>query len=49
MAGKKSESQGNEPSEGGSHSSSVGNIIGGILFVALLNHGQVAADRKANR
>jgi formate-nitrite transporter family protein len=24
-----------------------GNIIGGFLFVALLNHGQVAADRKA--
>lgn len=23
----------------------VGNIIGGVLFVALLNHGQVAADR----
>ena len=24
-----------------------GNIVGGVLFVALLNHGQVAADRAA--
>jgi formate/nitrite transporter FocA (FNT family) len=23
----------------------VGNIVGGFVFVALLNHGQVAADR----
>lgn len=25
----------------------LGNIVGGVLFVALLNHGQVAADRSA--
>jgi formate/nitrite transporter FocA (FNT family) len=25
----------------------VGNVIGGVLFVALLNHGQVAADSKS--
>jgi formate/nitrite transporter FocA (FNT family) len=24
-----------------------GNIVGGVLFVALLKHGQVAADRAA--
>jgi hypothetical protein len=28
-------------------SSRYGNIVGGVLFVALLNHGQVAADRAA--
>ena len=27
----------------------LGNIIGGVLFVALLNHGQVAADRAAGQ
>jgi formate/nitrite transporter FocA (FNT family) len=26
----------------------IGNIIGGVLFVALLNHGQVSADRAAD-
>ena len=26
----------------------VGNVIGGVVFVALLNHGQVAADRDLN-
>jgi formate/nitrite transporter FocA (FNT family) len=25
----------------------LGNIVGGFVFVALLNHGQVAADRRA--
>jgi formate/nitrite transporter FocA (FNT family) len=27
----------------------IGNIIGGVLIVALINHGQVAADNRANR
>lgn len=27
----------------------IGNIIGGVLFVALLNHGQVAADRAVEK
>ena len=26
----------------------IGNIIGGVIFVALLNHGQVAADKAAD-